>query len=159
MICLLLTCLVSCKDRTDTAKVNIPETVAAESIVCSSCKAQEILDDIYNKVMLKDGRIYLTFGSRNTLTVKNFNKLILEEQLGLEKGRYTFLIDDSLISALRHNNAFGGIGFGQEWISKLTVRIADSVTGECSETAELIFTLLKSRDADIYLGESSVTAQ
>ena len=120
-----------------------------------ACSAQQILDDIYNNVTLKNGSIFLTFGARNTLTSENFTKLILEDQLRLTAGRYSFIIDPNILSVLRHNTAYGGIGYGQEWVAAINVCIKDNVTGEVSSPTELVFTLFKSEEGDEYLASTA----
>lgn len=114
----------------------------------SSCRVQQILDTIYDNVELRGGRIYLSFGARGTLTVENFNTLILERQLGLSTDRFTFVMDDSQLHALKHNNAYGGIGFDQDWVATLCVQLKDNETGEISEPELLFFSLHKSREAE-----------
>ena len=139
----------------------VPETEYTDSRVTEDTEsqtysnAQYILDVLYDKVELKDGRIYLAFGARDTLTVENFNKLILEDQLGCAKGRFSFVIDRSLLTALRGDNAYGGIGFDQEWITTLKVQIMDTTNAVVSEPKELILTLFKSKEADLVLRGSS----
>lgn len=155
LICsMVLLMLVSCKAQTESAESTDVQNATESVQITTTCHAQQILDGIYDNVELKDGRIYLSFGTRTTLTVDNFNRLILEDQLGLAKGRFTFVIDSTILSALRHNNAYGGIGFDQEWITTLNVCIKDNVTGEISAPAELIMTLCKSEDADNLLNEN-----
>ncbi|MGN1103121.1 MAG: hypothetical protein ACI4RG_13065 [Huintestinicola sp.] len=132
---------------------NIEGTKVTEST--APCSAQQILDDIYNNVTLKNGSIFLTFGARNTLTAENFTKLIIEDQLKLTAGRYSFIIDPNILSVLRHNTAYGGIGYGQEWVAAINVCIKDNVTGEVSSPAELVFTLFKSEEGDEYLASTA----
>lgn len=116
---------------------------------------QEIMDTLYDNVALKDGRIYLFFGARVTLTVENFNRLIFEDQLGFEPGLYTFVIDDNVLDALKQDDAYGGIGFGQEWIAHITASVKNTKTGEESEPEELVFTFNKSEEADAVLNPDS----
>ena len=144
--------LASCKEERTSAESCCSVSTEAPSVT-EACSAQQILDSIYDNVELKDGRIYLSFGSRSTLTVENFNKLILQDQLGLNDGRFTFVIDPVILNALKHNNAYGGIGFGQEWIASVNVRIKDNHTGEVSAPADLIITFLKSIEVDSALND------
>jgi len=148
-VILLISCLAE-------SKGDVKATSATEAVEISShntdntvpCQAQQILDSIYDNVTLKDGRIYLIFGARGTLTVEGFNKLILEEQLGLTDGRFTFVIDPNILTVLRQNNAYGGIGYGQEWVSSIRVSIKDNETGEISTPTDLVFTFRKSSEGD-----------
>ena len=139
-------------ESTDSVE-SIDSTTFTEST--APCSAQQILDDIYNNVTLKNGSIFLKFGARNTLTAENFTKLIIEDQLKLTAGRYSFIIDPNILSVLRHNTAYGGIGYGQEWVAAINVCIKDNVTGEVSSPAELVFTLFKSEEGDEYLAASA----
>lgn len=164
-ICVLL--LVSCfakgsddvnetpseSNSEDTKSIDSVESTDSTTVTESAapCSAQQILDDIYNNVTLKNGSIFLKFGARNTLTAENFTKLIIEDQLKLTAGRYSFIIDPNILSVLRHNTAYGGIGYGQEWVAAINVCIKDNVTGEVSSPAELVFTLFKSEEGDEYL--------
>lgn len=139
-------------ESTDSVE-SIDSTTFTEST--APCSAQQILDDIYNNVTLKNGSIFLKFGARNTLTAENFTKLIIEDQLKLTAGRYSFIIDPNILSVLRHNTAYGGIGYDQEWVAAINVCIKDNVTGEVSSPAELVFTLFKSEEGDEYLAASA----
>ncbi len=147
----LVSCNAFAEEAPTQAESESPSTsqnVEAVTTVASSCRAQQILDTIYDNVELRGGRIYLSFGARGTLTVENFNKLILERQLGLPQGEFTFVMDESQLHALKHNNAYGGIGFDQDWVATLCVRIKDNETGEISDSELLFFTLHKSREAE-----------
>ena len=118
-------------------------------------------DCLHDNAVLTDGRIHLFFGSRVTLTVENFNKLLLEDKLGLSSDDYTFVIDNNILDALKHNDAYGGIGFGQEWMTSITASLKDVITGEISSPIELMVTLHKSSDAEEMLTvcESASTAE
>lgn len=155
--------LVSCNALAkDTDADNLGSGVQTTDIVKSTtvattentCQAQQILDGIYDNAEMRNGRMYLIFGARGTLTVENFNKLVLEQQLGLSDGRFTFVMDDNQLCALRHTSAYGGVGFGQDWLATLWVQIKDNETGEISDRAQLFLTLHKSYDADIELTSS-----
>ena len=143
-------------EQSDTVRVTAPADSTAASTESPDYKpTQEIIDTLYNNVTLKDGRIYLFFGARVTLTVENFNRLILEDQLGFEPGTYTFVMDDKVLEALKQDDAYGGIGFGQEWIAHITASIKNVKTGEESEPEELVFTFNKSEEADAALNPES----
>ncbi len=144
----------SSADSASFSNTSVGVSTASEA---NNCRAQQILDSIYENVEMRNGRIYLTFGARNTLTVENFNKLILVRQLGLPEGRFTFVMDNAQLCALKHNSAYGGIGFDQDWVATISMRILDNETGEISDAEALCMTLHKSREADAELKISKQT--
>ncbi|MCI9448658.1 MAG: hypothetical protein HFE30_00170 [Clostridiales bacterium] len=109
---------------------------------------QKIMSCLYDNLKTKDGKIFLAFGEEDTLTVKNFNTLILEDQLNLSTDRYSFVIDDNVLSVLRQDDAYGGIGYGKEWCVWLEVAIKNLNTGEITEPSEIGMILYKSYEAD-----------
>ncbi len=158
VLCVAIMILVSCGMLSDlkTGDTEIIEfesgshgsSLTSDDFLINVNDSQNFLKQIYDNVHLKDGKIHLSFGATRTLTVRNFNRLILEEQLGCTSEEFTFVIDENLIDALKHNDAYGGIAFGQEWVAKLDARIKNVSTGEISDEFSLWITLHKSYAAD-----------
>lgn len=117
--------------------------------------AQSVLDSVYENLAIYNNRIYLNLGARVTLTTENFNRRLLEEQLGLPSGEYTFVIDEDVLALLRRNDAYGGIAFGQSWISNIEVRIRNLETGEESSSMAFLFEMHKSELSDAELNPDS----
>lgn len=109
---------------------------------------QEIFDAIKDNVPLEDDRIFLDFGARVTLTQENFNKLILEERMGVDTDTYELVLDQNAIEALKADENYGGLGFGQKMIAEIEGYIQNKKTGEKSESKMMIFTLHKSEEAN-----------
>ncbi len=148
--------LSSCSDGKpeDTAETREAASAASISAPESSPMSESvremnaIFDSFPEKLTLKDGRVYLYFGARVTLNVTNFNKLILEDQLGIEEGRYSFRIDKNVLDAMKQDDTYGGIGYGQEWIAVIPMVLEDLKTGERTDVREIVFTFHKDTGMD-----------
>ncbi len=126
-----------------------------ESDADSSTYLDKILKNFYRDLDHRAEWIYLELGARGTLTVENLNMLILEEQLGMDTEEYSIVVDENILLALRHNDAYGGIGYDQEWSGKIPIALKNLKTDECSAVHELWFILHKTRDANEELSKES----
>jgi len=109
--------------------------------------AQIYMDLLSSGVEKKDGRIIVNLGCSKTVTPENFAKRLLEEQLGAEKGRFTFIFDEQEFKDLKA--AYGPEGFGMSVLKQMTVIVKDLVTGEESLPARYEFHLVKHGNSDL----------
>lgn len=109
--------------------------------------AQVYMDMLYSSVETKDGRIVVNLGLSRTVTPENFAKRLLEEQLGAEAGRFTFIFDEAEFNELKVT--YGGEGFGNSVLKHMTFTIKDLVTGEESLPARYEFHVTKHGNSDL----------
>ena len=114
---------------------------------------QMYMDRIYEvpDEYLEDTRIFVTLGSRKTLTPENMSRIVLGDYLGIDTTRYQMFFDDAELAGFREGN-YGGLGSGQKTIGVLKVGIRDLVTGEESTVETVIFTFKKDLSLDAYFG-------
>lgn len=102
---------------------------------------QIYMDILFSSVETQDGRIFARMGLTATLTPDNVAKVLLEDQLGAEKGRYTIVFDEGEFAAMKQT--FSGLGMGQGIIAEMHYTIKDKVTGEESLPAFTPFVFIK----------------
>ncbi len=102
---------------------------------------QIYMDILFGSSETEDGRIFARMGLTATLTPDNMAKVLLEDQLDAEKGRYTFTFDPDSFAEMK--NIFSGLGIGQGIIWEFTFTIKDNVTGEESYPATYTFVIIK----------------
>ncbi len=114
---------------------------------------QMYMDRIYEvpDEYLEDTRIFVTLGSRKTLTPENISRIVLGDYLGIDTTRYRMFFDDAELARFRERD-YGGLGSGQKTIGVLKVGIRDLVTGEESTVETVIFTFKKDLSLDAYFG-------
>ncbi|MBQ8524274.1 MAG: CotH kinase family protein [Clostridia bacterium] len=130
----------------------VTETISADTWTVADwyegdVMAQVYMDILYSGVETKDGRILVHLGLSKTVTPENFARRLLEEQLGAEKGRFTFIFDETEFSEMKVT--YGGEGFGNSVLKQMTVKIRDLTTGEESLPARYDFHMVKHGDSDL----------
>jgi hypothetical protein len=102
---------------------------------------QIYMDILFDSSETEDGRIFARMGLTATLTPDNVAKVLLEDQLGAEAGRYTFTFDPTSFAEMKA--IFSGLGIGQGVIWEFTFTIKDKVTGEESYPSTYTFVIIK----------------
>ncbi|MBR6289960.1 MAG: CotH kinase family protein [Clostridia bacterium] len=128
----------------DRSRWIVPDWYNADNI------AQIYYDQIYDLCDTEDGRIFVTLGRRDTMTVENMNLVILEEFMGVDTSRYTLFFDEEQFA--RAKATYGGMGSGQKAIFELKTGIRDILTGEESEFETLVYTFKKDLSLDWKFG-------
>jgi hypothetical protein len=128
----------------DRSRWIVPDWYNADNI------AQIYYDQIYDLCDTEDGRIFVTLGRRDTMTVENMNLVILEEFMGVDTSRYTLFFDEDEFA--RAQNDYQGMGDKGKAIFELKTGIRDILTGEESEFETLIYTFKKDLSLDWKFG-------
>lgn len=102
-----------------------------------------VFDNILNLTATDGDEIKLNFGSPDTVTEENFNKLILRNQLALNSEKYRLVMDESELDTLRTKSGYSNMATGSRFHTTLTISIENVRTKERTESKKIKFVLQK----------------